>query len=91
MVNKHNWLEDPIKGIYVKHERLSFCCSAPVKQRASLSFKSPVPEAIVKVTFYIKSSQGLKNIHQYVEHGSEQMERTLLFLMKNGVSFRLIN
>lgn len=44
------------------------------KERRFLSNCRP-PEAVVKVAFYVKSPQGVKNIAHYIAHGSEGMEK----------------
>ncbi|MBP3404372.1 MAG: relaxase/mobilization nuclease domain-containing protein [Alphaproteobacteria bacterium] len=75
MANKRNWLDEHIRGIYVKHQRFPIDYPPPAKQKATLSFKVPIPESMVKVAFYIKSVQGVKNTLQYIAHGSEGMEK----------------
>lgn len=75
MARKRHWLDEHIRGIYIERERFPVQYSSPQKQRATLDFKSPIPEAMVKVAFYIKSPQGVKNIAHYIAHGSEGMEK----------------
>lgn len=75
MANKRSWLDEHIRGIYVARQRFPVHYSPPAKHRATLSFKVPPPEAMVKVAFYVKSPQGGKNIAHYIAHGSEGMEK----------------
>ncbi len=75
MARKRHWLDEHIRGIYIERERFPVQYSAPQKQRATLDFKSSIPEAMVKIAFYIKSPQVVKNIAHYIAHGSEGMEK----------------
>ena len=75
MANKRNWLDEHIRGIYVKRQRFPVHYSPPARQRATLSFKVPPPEAMVKVAFYVKSPTGAKNVAHYIAHGSEGIEK----------------
>lgn len=75
MANKRNWLDEHIRGIYVARQRFPVHYSPPARQRATLSFKVPPPEAMVKVAFYIKSPQEVKNTAHYIAHGSEGLEK----------------
>ena len=51
MANKRNWLDEHIRGIYVEHQRFPIDYPPPAKQKATLSFKVRIPEAMVKVAF----------------------------------------
>ena len=74
MANKRSWVDEHIRGIYVKRQLFPVHYSPPARQRATLSCKVPPPEAMVKVAFYVKSPQGAKNITHYIAHGSMEKD-----------------